>query len=376
MDDREFDQKLSLSMASLPLGDAAVGMVNPWRRAVSSMCWGLLLCSVGIRIGALEMVVPLVGSLLLWLGFRSLRKTNSWLRLGWWISLGLLTLRGVLTVLMATPLSHGLGRRGMGEVISLTMLVLCWTLWRGLREVFCRAALPPKTGCLVWLMVWYGLVACLGRAVHIEGLPVAGLLVGYLGLLISLSRVGKSLEKAGFLLRSAPVRFSGRQAALVCLGAVGAGVLLCGLGTARFPVEGRQAEPAALEDSDLYRLCSRVLPDWGEEHRDVLALLPQEELDRCAGARDMRWMTCIVSAAQDWAGTARITTLCVQMEGERWRVYHVFLWENPPGTAAGWGGIRFLPLSEGIAGGAGLLERPRRGSVLGGRRCFAERAAG
>ena len=86
-DDREFDRMLEDELSALPPPDGAVREVTPWRRAMGRVVWGIGLTTVTVSALWLDYILPAVGTALLVLGFRTLRRENRWLTACWALSL-------------------------------------------------------------------------------------------------------------------------------------------------------------------------------------------------------------------------------------------------------------------------------------------------
>ena len=70
MNDQEFDKLLYQRATDL----SPEPLSGPWRRALGFICWSLILITVTLSVLSLQYILPALGSLLLYLGFRSLRK--------------------------------------------------------------------------------------------------------------------------------------------------------------------------------------------------------------------------------------------------------------------------------------------------------------
>ena len=56
-----------------------VAEVTPWRRAMNRILFGMALCAITLNFRCLNYILPAVGTVLLLLGFRTLRRENRWL---------------------------------------------------------------------------------------------------------------------------------------------------------------------------------------------------------------------------------------------------------------------------------------------------------
>ena len=76
--DDAFEALLAQSVAELP-PEEIVADVTPWRRAMDRILFGMALCAVTLNFWCLNYILPAIGTVLLLLGFRTLRRENRWL---------------------------------------------------------------------------------------------------------------------------------------------------------------------------------------------------------------------------------------------------------------------------------------------------------
>ena len=71
--DDAFEALLAQSVDELP-PEEIVADVTPWRRAMERVLFGLALCMVTLNFWCLNYFLPAIGTVLLLLGFRALRR--------------------------------------------------------------------------------------------------------------------------------------------------------------------------------------------------------------------------------------------------------------------------------------------------------------
>ena len=76
--DDAFEALLAQSVAELP-PEEIVAEVTPWRRAMNRILFGMALCAITLNFWCLNYILPAIGTVLLLLGFRALRRENRWL---------------------------------------------------------------------------------------------------------------------------------------------------------------------------------------------------------------------------------------------------------------------------------------------------------
>ena len=78
MTDADFAAMLARSVPDTP-PEEIVADVTPWRRAMNRILFGMALCAITLNFWCLNYILPAIGTVLLLLGFRALRRENRWL---------------------------------------------------------------------------------------------------------------------------------------------------------------------------------------------------------------------------------------------------------------------------------------------------------
>ena len=239
--ERELEELLADGLAELP-PEEIVHSVTPWRRAMNRVILGSAFRAVTLSLFGLQYLLPAVGTVLLLLGYRALRRENRWFRAcfamaaaetAYSIPLLALNTSSVYAPQVLTPtVSQFLTVLETGLLLARFL-----GLWRGLLAVQGRAGLPPKANAALGIAAWYAalcLSARLGWQGWLWGIPM---LAGYFFLLRGLFRLSRTLEEAGYVLRPAPVRLPDRWLALPHG--------LAGEGRRRDPGDGGDPGPAS-----------------------------------------------------------------------------------------------------------------------------------
>ena len=162
--DDAFEALLAQSVDELP-PEEIVADVTPWRRAMERVLFGLALCMVTLNFWCLNYLLPAIGTVLLLLGFRALRRENPWLR-GCFVCAVLRTACVFPSLILNTTILPGDACRSAAAAVSAAlMLALLLCFWQGLLAVQKKAGLPAQTGGTLALIVWYVLI-CLSL-IHI-----------------------------------------------------------------------------------------------------------------------------------------------------------------------------------------------------------------
>ena len=350
----ELEELLADGLPDLP-PEEIVRSVTPWRRAMDRVLTGSALRAVTLSLFGLQYLLPALGTLLLLLGYRALRRENRWFRAcfvlaaaetAYSIPLLALNTSSVYAPQVLTPaVSQCLTVLEMGLLLT---QFLC--LWRGLLAVQGRAGLPPKANAALGIVAWYAalcLSARLGWQGWLWGIPM---LAGYVFLLRSLFRLSRTLEEAGYVLRPAPVRLPDRWLALG-LAAVLALGCFCGYRFgSRHPMDWQVRDAAGTQGTETIRahLLALGFPE------DVLRDLSPEDLAACDGAirvivdtidlpmnKGRKVLTRTKSGHNTFIETTetvydvrelRVTGVGVEIPGERdtWLLFHHFRWREDP----------------------------------------------
>lgn len=354
MTDADFEAMLARSVPDVP-PEEIVAEVTPWRRAMNRILFGMALCAITLNFLCLNYILPAVGTVLLLLGFRTLRRENRWLGGCFAITVIRAVYFFATLVLNTTILQSAVFTPAVTAALTVInavlLLALYFCFWRGLLAVQKKAGLPAQTGGALALIVWYALV-CVLAAVHYTGwiVPIA-MLVGYGCILRSLYRLSGALDEAGYAIAPGPVRVTDRCLVLVIAAVLGIGCTLGYLFGGSYRMDWQPADTSAQTQTAAIRqqLLGLGFPE------DVLNDLTPEDIAACDGAlrvvteaedypvndgRNVLWEAYNEKNERYYVQDTvydvkelRLTGVAVQLPGERetWRVYHHFLWTTDPG---------------------------------------------
>ena len=144
----EFDRTLMDEMGQLPPPPQEVEDYTPWQSAMVKILWGMALVTFQLQFFYLDYILPLVGTTLIYLGGRSMRRSGGWFKLCWAMSAFKLLFHVAWTILCATPaagwiLAEPLWKWGLTWLVQGANLLLLFALWRGTRQAFFAA---PRAG--------------------------------------------------------------------------------------------------------------------------------------------------------------------------------------------------------------------------------------
>ena len=348
----EFDRLLYEGSAQLPPGLSDLKPPRPWKKPIGQICWGLALITITLNFLGLNTLLPAVGTVLLWLGLAPLRRENGGFRFAYTCATLYAVLRLTAVLFQATPLDHWLAGLTDWEwytatgpvplyyalwtvLIQLILLFTVGGLWRGLKGVFIRAGQKPRTAAAGGLVILEALMIPIAL-IGLEGwLLVGPLLILWACLILSLRKIGKSLDQAGYAMKPAPVAVSGGLALGVWLGIhllmIAALPLLfsrlpAGVQT---PVCGTIANDSALR-AELLEL---GFPE------DILSRLDDSELARFEGAYGVKKEGYRNDESDLPDGMPSIITVEVPVRDEKYgfhTVYLAYLHWNPNEASGGY----------------------------------------
>lgn len=307
MSPNEFDRSLMEGMSQLPPAPGEVESYTPWRAAMTKILWGMGLTTFRFEFFYLQYLLPLLGSALLYLGYRSLRRENRWFRLCWVLSGVLLAVHMATDILTATPVMGWIIQNpalnwGLTWPLVGMQLLLLFALWRGTRAAFASVgeAEPRdwlKRGLVCYLLslaiaLWSELVPLTqedgffgpsileqyewlyyGRSIAFIALQIY--------LLVCIARQSGALADRGYAITPVPVRFT----PTVFLAGVFAVVLLSSIAalwlSSRAPA--LEAQPLSAVHVEEYSSVRAHLVDLGMD-ADLANSLDKTELERCRDA--------------------------------------------------------------------------------------------
>lgn len=361
----EFDLQLMDEMSQLPPPAPEVHDYTPWQASIRKILWGMVLITFRFEFFYLQYLLPLLGATLLYLGYRSLRKSDPWFTLCWGLSAFLLVFHMAADILAATPLLAALEENVWtnGFLLALTAaanVVLLFALRAGIRRRFVSiTGEQPRDwlgrGLIAYLLalavtLWATLEpatepSLLGVSITNPWLHYGRLLAVIalqIYLLVCILRQSEALAGRGYDLVPAPVRVPGRRFVLGVFLLVLLAILPTLWLSCRLPTGEAQeltAPLAGTQSSVRDHLVKLGLP------QELADTLDEAELARCAGATAVRtvewtddnltddqvpqvengWLTVEVGKEQ-----AELSTWLVFLPDDQVRYYHWFRYDQVP----------------------------------------------
>lgn len=312
MDDR-FD-RLFDDLPELPEKDAS--LINPWQRPLTYLAWGIFLTTVTFNFLQLDQLLPPVGILLLYLGFRALRRENGGFRAAYVMAVLRVVTLFVGYALRAAPVFSSELARLLTVPVLLIQVAQLAALRAGLARVFDRTGAPRRLGGVNWLLV-FNLIIALGALLGVGDIGPLGLVMiaGYVAVIVAVARLPRSLGDAGCALRNAPVKLSDGVLSAVMLGSLLAVTLTCWLtgNTLAIP----KAQPFTATENDAL---SEKLP------AEILEIMTEEEIALFEEAENIQFTWSEGDAGMNRLTDLRLCTVTAQLPQARLLILHYFHW--------------------------------------------------
>ncbi|MBR5534774.1 MAG: hypothetical protein IKU62_08010, partial [Ruminiclostridium sp.] len=355
MTEREFDLLLETALPEVPPADV-VKWVNPWRTAMDRILVGVAFQGITLRFLLLQYILPAIGSVLLLLGFRSLRRENLWFRLCYVISCLNLVLTMVTLVANGTLYGGDVNRFLVGYTVPWVAvdLVQLFCFWLGFRAVRKKAGLEPGAASAFALFLWNAVICWLALQ-EVGNMPLllgGVILVLYLCILRCLWTLSTQLDEAGYAVQAAPVRVEDHVVVKVLAGILTVGLVIGYAFFDSYPMEWTLAEEAAHQEMKDHLVDMgapvQVVNDLTEE--DLLAcegateVLVEQEFHPVNPGREVETMEGSVryhSTVYD-VEELQMTHVAIRLEEDVWKIIHHFQWVVDPGFR-GTENIQFWP---------------------------------
>ena len=375
MDEQDFDALLSRSLPELPPEDIVARTV-PGKKALNRILIGYFLSTFTINGLGLNLILPVIGQILMLLGFRALQHENRWFSacyvfavLQAFLRFGKLILDTTIFDLpfedpqiAASAFYIALALQVLLSVVSL----LCF--WRGLRTVQKACGIRSKAIGVLALLAWNLLLCAVfvaqARGQFIGGYTLLFLLVSLIIILWMIARQAKALDATGYVLQPAPLRLSDRTLTLIILAILAIGCTCGHLFFSSYDMDWQtvdSTESAATSETKS-QLAALGFPE------DILDDLTPEDLARCHGAEqvvvDARTLNSENPTFDNGDYDIRLTNVIVLVPGETPHVvlFNHFSWLSTPkfyGTAA----LNILPTYE-VSAELWRLENGPTGRIL------------
>ena len=298
-----------------------------WKQTYENILIGMGFVGITLNFLFLNQILPFIGVLLVFTGFRKLKRENQWFRIGY-AGAGLKVVITIVSIVLGAVLGHEeIYASYVWKVIAFCggilpiVLVVCF--YFGMRAELEKRDVNINHEVLLHILIWYVVVAALA-AWNYQGLILALIiLVAYIGILVELKHIAEKLEEAGYILEEQTVRISNGKC-------VGCAVIftIAGLFSAYLFLDSYHMEWTAVKESQnpaseeiKNHLLSLGLPE------DILNDLTEEDLLECKNARQV-----FVERDEYPQKELKLSGAAIELEQkDQWKVIHHFRWNEDPG---------------------------------------------
>lgn len=193
-------------------GEGESGHNNPWRGPILFITWGFTLISFTLNFLFLQYILPTIGAVFMYLGFRSLRRSNRWFFAAWIIAaMKLIWQIGHLTV-SVTPMITLINQNIVIRIIVISLQIALLAVYRNaLRIVYRRIGITPARDPVLLAIIWTILIAVFAFLPFVNHwLVILPLIIFFIIVVRSLHQVGDELDQAASAFINAPSKVSNK----------------------------------------------------------------------------------------------------------------------------------------------------------------------
>lgn len=298
-----------------------------WKQTYENILIGMGFIGITLNFLFLNQLLPFIGSLLVFTGFRKLRRENQWFQIGY-AGAGLKVVITIVSIVLGAVLGHEeIYASYVWKVIAfcggILPIVLMGCFYFGMRAELKKQNVNINHEVLLHILIWYVVVVALA-AWNYQGLILALIiLAAYIGILVELKHIAEKLEEAGYILEEQTVRVSNGKCVGCAVVLTVAGLFSAYLFLDSYHMEWTMVkesqDPVSEEIKD--HLLSLGLPE------DILNDLTEEDLLECKNARQV-----FVERDEYPQKELKLSGAAIELEQkDQWKVIHHFRWNEDPG---------------------------------------------
>lgn len=289
MNDKDFDKHLSESLIPPPDNTIADG-ISPWKKSFYRIVAGIVLTTCTIDIYFLNFVLPVIGNILLVLGFRSLRKENKYFTVCYFLSLIDICADSIFTITDSTIYHSAINEFFHENLLfrilaALPTLLLLIFFSAAIRSIKSKSKLYYKyKGADIGVVVWYGIVVLLSCITdQVDVITGFAFVLSYILIIIFLVRMLLEMEISGYAVTPTAVKIPDAQiivaySAIIVIGAI--------IGTVFFTQHRMDWKPhTETKDSQVISVKADLVKLGIPEY--ILNDLTDEDILACEGATDV-----------------------------------------------------------------------------------------
>ena len=210
--DYNFDKQMIEQLSYVTPPEEEVRKTNPWSKPIGFITWGFILTTMHLNFLYLQYILPVIGVILIFLGFRSLRNENKYFKVAWLLSILKLSLHLGDLVWISTPLNiMDYPKFAIGSVMFPFQIALFLVFRAALKETSKKADRLMESDPLLWATLWTMASYLIALSpLSNSWLIFIPMLVCYIFIVRSLYSIGDELDDTGYVLTNAPVKISNR----------------------------------------------------------------------------------------------------------------------------------------------------------------------
>lgn len=206
MTESEFDRKISEELSNINITDKIHDTtVTAWFVPFKYISWGLILTSITLNLWGLEIILPLIGNALIFLGMRMLRNSGKAFRSAYILSLIFLMFH-----LISTCLSTVVPEIALGTASEIIRIALLLTLRHAVIMTDSEAIEKPSKDPFIWSVVMKLSVYVLALVPDL--VPVTGFIWIVLFIIVArlIFKTGEALNRDCCVLQDSKIRINGK----------------------------------------------------------------------------------------------------------------------------------------------------------------------
>lgn len=321
-----------------------------WKQTYEKILFGMGLFGITLNFLFLNQILPFLGALLLFTGFRKLKSENRWLKAGY-AGAAFKVVITIVTIVLGSVLEREkIYALYPWKVIAfcggILQVVLMVCLFLGMREELEKRDGNIKNEVLLHIIIWYAVVTVLAIQEYEGWILGLAIVAAYIGILVELKNMAEKLEQAGYVLEEHTVRISDSRCAAgaVVLTVVGLFIGYTCLGSYYMEwTTAKETQDPSIEEIKAH-LLSLGFPE------EILEDLKEEDILACKNARQVL-LNQSDDLLRDGDERLQLDGVAVELEqGGQWKVIHHFLWNGKPGFR-GTEAVQINPAYQELNGG-------------------------
>lgn len=337
--------------------------ITPFRDLIRMCIAGLIMSSITLNFAGLGWTLPLLGSILAYIGMRGLRCANAWFGAAWALSLVKLLYHSALIFACASPLYLKIS--GWSNWIEAGLeLVMLYCMGKGMQRINRETAgNAGKTGNpALPIMLWkLAVIALALLGARISGGLTAVIAIGMLAIFIftvkSILKLADAIHDGGYEMQAAPVRVSEKTLWIGLAVFFIAGLFFCKIAFHYTPMDWKES---ILQGGDTDLLTLRTELEEKGFSRELLDQIADEDLADLQEQKILHIQVIDYDEAQNGEASDKMTgsMVYVQTRESGVKVYFLYGYHQKDGL---------LQPHSGIADGAKLLAGDPWSDRFGGR---------